>query len=66
MFIRDRLKELIKYKGFQVAPAEVEAALIAHEGVVDAAVIGKPTRRRARHPWPSSCARRDRRWARTT
>jgi acyl-CoA synthetase (AMP-forming)/AMP-acid ligase II len=42
MFIRDRLKELIKYKGFQVAPAEVEAALIAHEGMVDAAVIGKP------------------------
>jgi acyl-CoA synthetase (AMP-forming)/AMP-acid ligase II len=42
MFIRDRLKELIKYKGFQVAPAEVEAALIAHEGIVDAAVIGKP------------------------
>jgi len=42
MFIRDRLKELIKYKGFQVAPAEVEAALIAHAGVVDAAVIGKP------------------------
>jgi acyl-CoA synthetase (AMP-forming)/AMP-acid ligase II len=66
MFIRDRLKELIKYKGFQVAPAEVEAALIAHEGVVDAAVIGKPTRKRARHRWPSSCARRDRRWARTT
>ncbi len=42
MFIRDRLKELIKYKGFQVAPAEVEAALIAHEGVIDAAVVGKP------------------------
>jgi acyl-CoA synthetase (AMP-forming)/AMP-acid ligase II len=42
MFIRDRLKELIKFKGFQVAPAEVEAALIAHEGVVDAAVIGRP------------------------
>ncbi len=42
MFIRDRLKELIKYKGFQVAPAEVEAALIAHEAVIDAAVIGKP------------------------
>ncbi len=42
MYIRDRLKELIKYKGFQVAPAEVEAALIAHDGVVDAAVIGKP------------------------
>ncbi|MCU4654624.1 AMP-binding protein [Roseibacterium sp. SDUM158016] len=42
MFIRDRLKELIKYKGFQVAPAEVEAALIAHPGIVDAAVIGRP------------------------
>jgi len=42
MFIRDRLKELIKFKGFQVAPAEVEAALCAHSGIVDAAVIGKP------------------------
>jgi len=42
MAIRDRLKELIKFKGFQVAPAEVEAALIAHAGVVDAAVIGRP------------------------
>ena len=42
MFIRDRLKELIKVKGFQVAPAEVEAALCAHPGVVDAAVVGRP------------------------
>ncbi|MEM9319807.1 MAG: AMP-binding protein [Pseudomonadota bacterium] len=42
MFIRDRLKELIKYKGFQVAPAEVEEALIGHASVVDAAVIGRP------------------------
>ncbi|MEL6954265.1 MAG: AMP-binding protein [Pseudomonadota bacterium] len=42
LFLRDRLKELIKYKGFQVAPAEVEAALIAHEAVVDAAVIARP------------------------
>jgi 4-coumarate--CoA ligase len=41
MFIRDRLKELIKYKGFQVAPAEVEAALCALDGVTDAAVIGR-------------------------
>lgn len=41
MFIRDRLKELIKFKGFQVAPAEVEAALCACEGVTDAAVIGR-------------------------
>jgi 4-coumarate--CoA ligase len=41
MFIVDRLKELIKYKGFQVAPAELEAALVAHPKIQDAAVIGK-------------------------
>jgi acyl-CoA synthetase (AMP-forming)/AMP-acid ligase II len=38
----DRLKELIKYKGYQVAPAELEAVLLAHEGVADAAVVGTP------------------------
>ncbi|MDA0924492.1 MAG: AMP-binding protein [Proteobacteria bacterium] len=41
MFIRDRLKELIKVKGFQVAPAEVEAALCTHPAVADAAVVGR-------------------------
>jgi acyl-CoA synthetase (AMP-forming)/AMP-acid ligase II len=40
VFIRDRLKELIKVKGFQVAPAEVEAALLTCELVKDAAVKG--------------------------
>ncbi len=40
LFIRDRLKELIKVKGFQVAPAEVEAVLQTYKGVLDAAVIG--------------------------
>jgi len=35
----DRLKELIKYKGYQVAPAELEAVLISHPSVADAAVI---------------------------
>ncbi|KAG2579138.1 probable 4-coumarate--CoA ligase 5 [Panicum virgatum] len=39
IFIVDRLKELIKYKGFQVAPAELEAMLIAHPGIADAAVV---------------------------
>ncbi|OEL18031.1 putative 4-coumarate--CoA ligase 5 [Dichanthelium oligosanthes] len=39
IFIVDRLKELIKYKGFQVAPAELEAMLIAHTGIADAAVV---------------------------
>ncbi|MFI5605637.1 AMP-binding protein [Amycolatopsis sp. NPDC051903] len=38
----DRLKELIKYKGFQVAPAELEALLLTHPDIADAAVIGVP------------------------
>ena len=42
VFIRDRLKELIKVKGFQVAPAEVEAALLTSPMVKDAAVKGVP------------------------
>ncbi|MGD2101156.1 MAG: AMP-binding protein, partial [Acidimicrobiia bacterium] len=41
-YITDRLKELIKYKGFQVAPAELEAVLLTHPSVADAAVIGVP------------------------
>lgn len=39
LFIIDRLKELIKYKGFQVAPAELEALLISHPHISDAAVV---------------------------
>ena len=38
-FIVDRAKELIKYKGFQVAPAELEAVLLTHPAIADAAVI---------------------------
>lgn len=41
-YIVDRLKELIKYKGYQVAPAELEALLLTHPAVADAAVIGIP------------------------
>jgi acyl-CoA synthetase (AMP-forming)/AMP-acid ligase II len=40
--IVDRVKELIKYKGHQVAPAVLEAILLAHPAVADAAVIGRP------------------------
>lgn len=39
-YITDRVKELIKYKGFQVAPAELEGLLLDHPKVNDAAVIG--------------------------
>jgi acyl-CoA synthetase (AMP-forming)/AMP-acid ligase II len=39
-FIVDRLKELIKYKGYQVPPAELEAVLVSHPKVKDAGVIG--------------------------
>lgn len=40
--IVDRVKELIKVKGFQVAPAELEALLVTHPAIADAAVIGVP------------------------
>ncbi len=38
--IVDRIKELIKYKGFQVPPAELEAVVITHPAIIDVAVIG--------------------------
>jgi acyl-CoA synthetase (AMP-forming)/AMP-acid ligase II len=41
-YIVDRLKELIKYKGHQVPPAELEAVLVSHPKVKDAGVIGVP------------------------
>ena len=39
MRIVDRIKELIKYKGYQIAPAELEALLLTHPAIADAAVI---------------------------
>ncbi|XP_035902710.1 4-coumarate--CoA ligase 1 [Anopheles stephensi] len=41
-FIVDRLKELIKYKGFQVPPAEIEAILLTNPKIKDAGVVGLP------------------------
>ncbi|AXK32275.1 4-coumarate--CoA ligase family protein [Streptomyces armeniacus] len=40
LYVVDRVKELIKYKGYQVAPADLEAVLLSHPGIADAAVIG--------------------------
>jgi 4-coumarate--CoA ligase len=41
-YVVDRLKELIKYKGYQVPPAELEALLLTHPGIADAAVVALP------------------------
>ncbi|XP_037039131.1 4-coumarate--CoA ligase 1-like [Bradysia coprophila] len=41
-FIIDRIKELIKWKGFQVPPAELEAVLLSHPKIKDCGVVGKP------------------------
>ena len=42
IYISDRKKEMIKYKGFGIAPAELEALMFEHPDVADVAVIGKP------------------------
>ncbi|WPP68916.1 AMP-binding protein [Acinetobacter pittii] len=42
VYIVDRLKELIKYKGYQVAPAELEALILQHPAIADVAVVGHP------------------------
>jgi acyl-CoA synthetase (AMP-forming)/AMP-acid ligase II len=42
LWIVDRIKELIKYKGYQIAPAELEALLLTHPAITDAAVIPIP------------------------
>uniref|UniRef100_A0ACD5W8P9 Uncharacterized protein n=1 Tax=Avena sativa TaxID=4498 RepID=A0ACD5W8P9_AVESA len=42
LFVVDRMKEIIKYKGYQVAPAELEDLLQTHPGIDEAAVVGYP------------------------
>ncbi|KAJ3194448.1 hypothetical protein HK101_002663 [Irineochytrium annulatum] len=49
-YIVDRIKELIKYKGLQVAPAELESYLLAHPSLADAAVIPTPDERAGELP----------------
>lgn len=41
-YVVDRIKELIKYKGYQVAPAEIEAVLLTHAAIKDVGVVGVP------------------------
>lgn len=50
LFIVDRIKELIKYNGQQVSPVELEAVLMTHPKVADAAVIGVPDERTGELP----------------
>uniref|UniRef100_A0A0E0NP97 4-coumarate--CoA ligase n=1 Tax=Oryza rufipogon TaxID=4529 RepID=A0A0E0NP97_ORYRU len=50
LFVVDRLKELIKYKGYQVPPAELEALLLTHPEVTDVAVIPFPDREVGQFP----------------
>jgi 4-coumarate--CoA ligase len=59
-YVVDRLKELIKVKGFQVAPAELEAKLLQHDTVIaDAAVIPIPDERSGELPCAYVVLRKD-------
>ncbi|CAL7935336.1 unnamed protein product [Xylocopa violacea] len=49
-FILDRVKELIKYRGYQISPSEIEALLQSHPAVLEAAVIGVPHPTDDEHP----------------
>lgn len=50
LHVVDRIKELIKYKGYQVSPSEIETVLLSHRAIKDAAVAGKPDERSGEVP----------------
>ena len=50
LFVVDRIKELIKVDGRQVAPAELEAMLLTHPAIADAAVVGSPDEKHGEVP----------------
>ncbi|XP_011632279.1 4-coumarate--CoA ligase-like 7 [Pogonomyrmex barbatus] len=50
LFVTDRIKELIKYKGYQVSPTEIENVLMSHPAVLEATVIGIPHELDNEHP----------------
>ncbi len=57
LYVVDRVKELIKYKGMQIAPAELEAVLVSHPAIADAAVVRMPDEEAGKFPrrswWPA-------------
>jgi len=50
LFVFDRIKELIKYRGYQISPGEIEAVLQLYPGVLEVAVIGIPHAIDDEHP----------------
>jgi len=50
LYVVDRLKDLIKYKGYQISPVEIETFLRTHPGVIEAAVLGVPHPTDDEHP----------------
>ncbi|CAG2115840.1 unnamed protein product, partial [Medioppia subpectinata] len=60
MYITDRIKELIKYKHWSVAPAEVEALLMTHESVAETVVVGVRHETDGQHPRAYVKAKTDR------
>lgn len=50
LHVVDRIKELIKYKGYQVSPSEIETILLSHRDIKDAAVTAKPDERSGEVP----------------
>jgi len=65
-FIVDRTKELIKYKGLQVAPAELEALLLTHPAVLDAAVVRAPDEEAGEVPKAYVVLKSEKAWRATT
>jgi acyl-CoA synthetase (AMP-forming)/AMP-acid ligase II len=50
LYIVDRLKDLIKYRGYQISPAEIEVLLHTHPAVMEVAVLGVPHSTDDEHP----------------
>lgn len=50
LYIKDRVKDIIKYRGLQISPAEIEILLHTHPAVMEVAVMGVPHPTDDEHP----------------